>query len=160
MKAMMILSAVMGLFFGGVGFVVLLILGIHDAFYISVMGGSLFAAALFVFLVAYEKWMDNRYAKVEREIAESVFCKANGNFAMENGNVRNGNIYFCETGIICAFMEEKPYERTEIPLTEINAFETDRDNLRIILTDGKVIRVMIPVVQDVVSVLQEKGWMD
>ena len=43
----------------------------------------------------------------EKEITSPVFYKTNGNFNLGNGKVKNGNIYFCEAGIVCVSLEEK-----------------------------------------------------
>ena len=45
-------------------------------------------------------------AKLEKEIVSPIFYKTNGNFNLGNGKIKNGNIYFCEAGIVCVCLEE------------------------------------------------------
>ena len=109
MKAKVFLSAFTGFLFGLIGYFVLLLLDIDQPFQLAALSGLLFALLLFPVLVVYGNIMDKRYAKFEKEITSPIFYKTNGNFNLGNGKVKNGNVYFCEAGIVCVCLEEKPY---------------------------------------------------
>ena len=101
MKAKAILSVFMGFLFGLLGYFALLLLDIDQSFQLAVISGLLFALLLFPVLIVYGNIMDKRYTEFEKEITSPVFYKTNGNFNLGNGKVKNGNIYFCEAGIVC-----------------------------------------------------------
>ena len=100
MKVKALLSAITGFFFGLITYFLLQYLQMDDALLISGLGGFLFYILLFVFLLVYGKIMDKKYAEFEKEITSPIFYKTNGNFNLGNGKVKNGNIYFCEAGIV------------------------------------------------------------
>ena len=108
MKEKAFLSAFTGFFFTIISYFVLLWIKQQDALLISVLGGLVFFILLFLFLNVYGRIIDKRYAKFEKEISSPVFYKTNGNFTLGNGKIKNGNIYFCEAGIVCVSLEDKP----------------------------------------------------
>jgi len=125
MKAKALLSAFTGFFFGLITYFLLQYLEMDDALLISGLGGFLVYILLFVFLLVYGKIMDKKYAEFEKEITSPVFYKTNGNFNLGNGKVKNGNIYFCEAGIVCLCLDEKPYTLDEILLQDIDHYQFD-----------------------------------
>ena len=125
MKAIALLSAITGFFFGLITYFLLQYLQMDDALLISVLGGLLFYILLFVFLLVYGKIMDKKYAEFKKEITSPIFYKTNGNFNLGNGKVKNGNIYFCEAGIVCLCLDEKPYTLDEILLQDIDHYQFD-----------------------------------
>ena len=115
-------------------------------------------AALFPFLVVYEKIMDKRYAKFEKEISSPIFYKTNGNFNLGNGKVKNGNIYFCESGIVCVCLEEKPYTLDEILLKNIDHYTYALSQLNIYTNDGRLFIITVPKADVIIDLLIRKGW--
>lgn len=158
MKGKAILSAVLGFFFGMIGFFVLLFLNMDGAGLLAVLAGLLFAALLFPTLIIYEKVTSKRYAEMEQKITSPIFYKANGNFNLGMGKIKNGNIYFCEDGIVCVCMEEKPYTLDEILLRDIDRFQFDNIHLKICTKDGRTFVITLPNVKKVMEVLKEKSW--
>ncbi len=158
MKAKVLLSIITGLFFALIGYFVLLLLDIDQPFQLAAASGLLFALVLFPVLVVYGNMMDKRYAKFEKEITSPIFYKANGNFNLGHGKVKNGNIYFCEAGIICVCLEEKPYTLDEILLQDIERYQFDNIHLNIIAKDGRIFVITLPDVKKIIEVLREKGW--
>lgn len=158
MKAKIVSSAITGFFFGSMGFFVLLLLNIEHAFPLSIASGLLFALLLFPVMVIYEKILNIRYAKYEKELFSPVFYQSNGNFTLDNKKVRNGNIYFCEAGIVCVFLEEKPYTSVKILLQDIDRIQFDQFTLTIRVKDGRVFTVTLPDTQKVAEIVREKGW--
>ena len=158
MKAKAVLSVITGFFFGLIGYFVLLLLDIDQPFQLAVMSGLLSALLLFPFLVVYEKIMEKRYAKFEKEITSPIFYKANGNFNLGNGKVKNGNIYFCETGIICVCLEEKPYTLDEILLQNIDHYTYTFSELNIFTNDGRLFVITVPRADEIIDLLMRKGW--
>ena len=116
-------------------------------------------AVLFcVFFVLYQKVLDKRYAQIESEIPYPIFHKTNGNFDLGGGKIKNGNIYFCDAGIVCVSMEEKPYTLDEIPMQNIYKISFDTTHLHIHAKDGRLFKVTLPDAETVVELLKEKDW--
>ncbi|MBR2338440.1 MAG: hypothetical protein IKA63_03120 [Clostridia bacterium] len=153
------LSVASGFLFGLIGYYVLLLFDFDQPKQLATLCGLLFALALFLFLVVYGKIMDKRYAKFEKEVIVSpIFYKSNGNFNLGNGKVKNGNIYFCEAGIVCVCLEDKPYGLDEIRLQDIERYQVDNIHLRIFTNDGRVILLTTPDVAKIIEVLRQKEW--
>ncbi len=158
MKAKVILSAFAGFLFGLFGHFVLRLIDFDLSFQLAVASGLLFALLLFPFLVVYEKIVNRRYTKFEQEITSPIFYKTNGNFNLGNGKVKNGNIYFCEAGIVCVCLEEKPYTLDEILLQDIERYQFDNIHLNIFAKDGRVFVLTTPDAAKIIEVLRQKEW--
>ena len=158
MKAKITLSAICGFLFDLITYFVLRLLDIEQPFQLAALSGLLFALLLFPVLIVYGNIMDKRYAKFEKEITSSIFYKTNGNFNLGNGKVKNGNIYFCEAGIVCVCLEEKPYTLDEILLQDVERYQFDNIHLNIFAKDGRIFVITLPDVQKVIEVLRQKDW--
>lgn len=160
MKAKALLSAITGFFFGLITYFLLQYLEMDDALLISVFAGLLFYILLFVFLLVYGKIMDKKYAEFEKEITSPIFYKTNGNFNLGNGKVKNGNIYFCEAGIVCLCLDEKPYTLDEILLQDIDRYQFDDIHLSIFTKDGRLFVITLPDAKNVIKTLKGKDWIE
>ena len=160
MKAKALLSAITGFFFGLITYFLLQYLQMDDALLIAVFGGLLFYILLFVFLLVYGKVMDKKYAEFEKEITSPIFYKTNGNFNLGNGKVKNGNIYFCEAGIVCLCLDEKPYTLDEILLQDVDRYQFDDIHLNIFTKDGRLFVIALPDAKNVIKTLKEKDWIE
>ena len=160
MKAKALLSAITGFFFGLITYFLLQYWEMDYALLISVFGGLLFYILLFVFLLVYGKIMDKKYAEFEKEITSPVFYKTNGSFNLGNGKVKNGNIYFCEVGIVCLCLDEKPYTLDEILLQDIDRYQFDDIHLNIFAKDGRLFVITLPDAKNVIKILNEKDWIE
>ena len=160
MKAKALLSAITGFFFGLITYFLLQYLEMDNALLISVFAGLLFYILLFVFLLIYGKIMDKKYAEFEKEITSQIFYKTNGNFNLGNGKVKNGNIYFCEFGIVCLCLDEKPYTLDEILLQDIDRYQFDDIHLNIFAKDGRLFVITLPDAKNVIKTLNEKDWIE
>ena len=158
MKAKVFLSAFMGFFFGLIGYFVLLLLDIDQPFQLAALSSLLFALLLFPVLVVYGNIMDKRYAKFEKEITSPIFYKTNGNFNLGNGKVKNGNVYFCEDGIVCVCLEEKPYTLDEILLQNIDHYTYTFTQLNVFTNDGRLFVITVPKADEIIDLLMRKGW--
>ena len=158
MKAKAYLSAFGGFLYGFLGYFVLLFLRLDKAFQLAALGGLLFGHLLFLFLIVYGKIIEKRYEKFEKEIASPIFYKTNGNSNLGSGKVKNGNIYFCEAGIICACLEEKPYTVDEIPVQDIDRISYTPTQLNLFTKDGRMFLFTVPKVEEIVDMLMRKGW--
>ena len=158
MKAKVFLSAFTGFFFGLIGYFVLLLLDIDQPFQLAALSGLLFALLLFPVLVVYGNIMDKRYAKFEKEITSPIFYKSSGNFNLGNGKIKNGNIYFCEAGIVCVCLEEKPYTLDEILLQNIDHYTYTFTQLNIFTNDDRLFVITVPKVDEIIDILMRKGW--
>ena len=159
MKATAFVAAFGGILFALIGYFVLLLLDIDQPFQLAAICGPLFAIVLFSVLVIYQNIMDKRYAKFEKEITSPIFYKANGNFNLGNGKVKNGNIYFCEAGIVCICLEDKPYSLDEILLHDIERYQFDNVHLNIFAKDGRVFVLTTPDAAKIIEVLRQKEWL-
>lgn len=160
MKAKAILSAVTGFFLALMAYFLLLLLKTDNALWYAAFGGVLFYILLFLFLLVYEKILDKRYAEYEKEITSPILYKTNGNFTLGNGRLKNGNIYFCEAGIVCLCLEDKPYTLDEILLQDIERYHYDDTNFIIHTKDGRVFAVSLPDTQKILQVMKENGWIE
>ena len=160
MKAKALLSAITGFFFGLITYFLLQYLEMDNALLISVFAGLLFYILLFVFLLVYGKIMDKKYAEFEKEITSPIFYKTNGNFNLGNGKVKNGNIYFCEAGIVCLCLDEKPYTLDEILLQDVDRYQFDDIHLNIFTKDGRLFVITLPDAKNVIKTLKEKDWIE
>ena len=158
MKAKVFLSAFTGFLFGLIGYFVLLLLDIDQPFQLAALSGLLFALLLFPVLVVYGNIMDKRYAKFEKEITSPIFYKTSGNFNLGNGKIKNGNIYFCEAGIICVCLEEKPYTLDEILLQNIDHYTYTFSQLNVFTNDGRLFVITVPKADEIIDLLMRKGW--
>ena len=158
MKEKVFLSAFTGFLFGLIGYFVLLLLDIDQPFQLAALSGLLFALLLFPVLVVYGNIMDKRYAKFEKEITSPIFYKTNGNFNLGNTKVKNGNIYFCEAGIVCVSLEEKPYTLDEILLQNIDHYTYTFSELNVFTNDGRLFVITVPKVDEIIDLLLRKGW--
>ena len=158
MKAKAILSVFMGFLFGLLGYFALLLLDIDQSFQLAVISGLLFALLLFPVLIVYGNIMDKRYTEFEKEITSPVFYKTNGNFNLGNGKVKNGNIYFCEAGIVCVCLEEKPYTLDEILLQNIDHYTYTFSQLNVFTNDGRLFVITVPKADETIDLLIRKGW--
>ena len=158
MKAKAFLAAFGGIFFGLIAYFVLLLLDIDQPLHLAVLSGLLFALLLFPVLVVYGNIMDKRYAKFEKEITSPIFYKTNGNFNLGNGKVKNGNVYFCEDGIICVCLEEKPYTLDEILLQNIDHYTYTFSELNVFTNDERLFVITAPRADEIIDLLMRKGW--
>ena len=158
MKANVFLSAFAGFLCGLIGYFVLLLLDIDQPFQLAALSSLLFALLLFPVLVVYGNIMDKRYAKFEKEITSPIFYKTNGNFNLGNGKIKNGNIYFCEAGIVCVCLEEKPYTLDEILLQNIDHYTYTFTQLNIFTNDDRLFVITVPKVDEIIDILMRKGW--
>jgi len=158
MKAKAFLAAFGGIFFGLIGYFVLLLLEIDQPFQLAVLSGLLFALLLFPVLIVYEQVVNKRYKKFEKEILSPVFLKVNGNFYLGGSDVKNGNIYFCEGGIVCICLEDKPYTKDEILLQNIDHFRYTPTQLSIFTNDERIFVITLPQTDHIIDMLIQKGW--
>ena len=158
MSGKIFLSAFTGFLFGLMGHFVLRLTKEPQAFVLAALGGALFAILLFVYLVVHGYVIDKRYAKFEKGMTESVICKANGNIRFQNGSMKNGNLYFCETGVIFVCAESKPYLREEISLVNIAGITYALTQLNSATTDHRVFAITVPNADKIAALLAGKGW--
>ena len=158
MKVKITLSAIIGFFFGLVGYFVFRMLGDGQPFQLAALSGLLFALLLFSVLIVYGNIMDKRYAKFEKDIIPLIFYKANGNFYSGGGDIKNGNIYFCEHGIVCVCLEDKPFTKDEILLRNIDHFRYTPTQLSVFTDDERFFVISLPEIDKIIDMLIKKGW--
>lgn len=160
MGVKLLLSAGFGIFFGVSLHSLYKFMGIEISLFLTAFSMAGISILSCLFFVLYEKVMDNRYAKIEAEIPYPVFYKTNGNYDLGGGKTKNGNIYFCDAGIICVSMEKKPYTLDEILIQDIHKISYDTIHLHIHTKDGRLFKITLPDASDVVELLQQKNWVE
>ena len=146
-----------GCLFGLAGFACLAILQIDYAFLLGTVCGIFFGLMLYAYLVVHETLAQRRYTKFEKEITSPVFHKTNGNFNLGSGKVKNGNIYFCEAGIVCVSLDEKPYAVEEVLLPNIHHYSYTPTQLFIFTNDGRTFSVTTADAHRVIDLLIKKA---
>lgn len=159
MKSYALLSGFTGLIFGILGYFICLAVLPEQALLIALIAGLLTALALFPMLLLHEKTMNKKYAVFEASIQSPVFFKANGNFTMV-GRVRNGNIYFCEKGIVFAALDQSPAAVEQLLRPEIERYEFDQFHMNVFAKDGRKFLITTPDAQKILEVLKEASWID
>lgn len=114
---------------------------------------------IFPVLIYDEKKTNKMYLKLEKEIISAVFYKANGNFNLGK-SVRNGNIYFCENGIIFASFDQKPFAVEEVLLPFIERYEFDDIHMNIYTKDERKFFITTADAKEVLKVLKDKKWIE
>ncbi len=160
MKAKFILSLITALFFGGAGYILMLILKVPNALLMAMFAGLLFYILLFVFMIIYEKGVNHKYKKFEKTITSPVFYKTNGNFMLSGDVITNATIYFCDDGIIIAQLVEKPYAVEKIPLEYIKDVRYDDYGIHLVIitNDEKLYYITIENSHEAVKAILDKGW--
>ena len=127
---------------------------------LSVSAGFLFGSILFLALLVHDKWMNRKYFKFESTIQSRIFFKTSGNFNL-GGLVRNGRIYFCDDGIMCASLDESPQavEAVEtVQLQRIERYAFDHIHMNIYIDDGRVFLITTPDAPKILEILKKRDW--
>lgn len=152
------ISLLTSLSFGLLTFLLLSYIGVKDALVLSLLSALLFFPLLLICLSVSAKIQEKKYRSLEAEISSPIFYQTNGNFDLGNGEVRNGNIYFCEAGIVCTCMDQKPYALDEIPVEALHKIAFDSIHLHVYLKDGRIFRITLPDAEQVIALLRQKDW--
>lgn len=160
MMIKILFSAVFGIFFGGSLHLLFRHMGVDIELPLTLTAMTATALLSCGFFVLYQKVLDKRYAEVEAQIPYPIFYRTNGNFDLGDGKIKNGNIYFCDAGIICASMEEKPYALDEILVQDIHKISFDTIHLHIHTKDGRLFQITLPDASIVVELLKDKDWIE
>lgn len=119
--------------------------------------GILFALLLFLYMTIHEKLLNRRYAQAEERILSPVFLKTNGNFNLGNG-VKNGNLYFCEDGIVFVFLETRPYGLEVLSIDEIEQYRFDTARVESDTKDGRRYLITTAKAGFIREKLTQQGW--
>lgn len=158
MKGKILLSAITGLLFFLVAYLALRILNIGYAISLALGAGLLFGSLLLPALILYEKIMDRQYAKYEARFSAPVFYKENGAFDLGNGLTRHGKVYFCDHGIVCISLEQKPSLSEEILLEDIESCQNTAAQLRVFTKDKRIYVIVLPSATELAAQLKDRGW--
>ena len=157
MSGIMLVSIICGGIFASMLFVVLLIMNQDLAFPMAILGGAVMTLALHIIFSVLEKRRQKKYAKLEKEIKSPIFYQTEGVFHLGN-KVKNGNIYFCEEGIVLASLDEKPYACDEILISNIEKYEFGKAQMSIYTKDGRAFLISMPNAEIVLNELKSKNW--
>lgn len=158
MNVKSVLSALTACICGLMGYLVLRCLNVDHALFFAVLFALLFYLIMVPALILYKKAMLRKYASFEKQITSPIFYRTNGNFHLINGNIKNGNIYFCEAGIVCVCLEEKPHALDTILVQDIDRCVFSMTSLTIDTIDGRRFVISVPETERLKAILIEKGW--
>ena len=157
MKKYWIISAIAGAMFAAPAFLILIFIVPEIALQLSLAGGLLSMLALFSYLVIHERIVNKKFSKFEATITSPVLYKTNGSIRLGK-QVKPGNIYFCENGVVFASLEEKPFITHHLLFDDIEKWEFVFIHVNIHMKDGKIFQYQIPDVPEAQKTLEEKGW--
>lgn len=123
----------------------------------SLFLGAVFALLLYPALIWSEKRREKIYRTFEASLTTPIFYKVNGNVSLKTG-VKNGNLYFCEGGVVIALLNEKPTFLEIIPREDIAGFQFERVYLVIHTVDGYSFTVASAEVEALREILIQKNW--
>ena len=123
----------------------------------SFLAGLFFSTALFIVFQLNAKSMEKKYHQLEQRIESPIFYKANGNYNLVY-TVRNGNIYFCDDGILFAVIDGKTPILDELPIHRIDSFQFETPKLFIHTIEGDKYIITTDKVHEIRTALIEKGW--
>lgn len=159
MRAIILLSAMIGVMVAIPTLIILLFILPEYALQISLLAGCFAFILMSIFLAIHSVLDKRKYAKFESKIKTPVFCKANGIFRFDK-KVRNGNVYFCEEGvIIISLLDEKPYIREVLLLSDVEKLSVEGFFLLILMKDGTSYSATISTAAELETSLAEHGWM-
>ena len=156
MSVIAVLSSVLGFFFGLTAFIILYLTGTEDAALLALFGGLGFTLLVWPLMAFDIRRTDKRYEEFEKELSSPVLLKANGNFHLGGGKVRNGNIYLCEAGFACVCLDEKPFTLDEILFQDIELYRyDDKFHLHIVKKDGEMFVITSADVPAIIDMLRK-----
>ena len=157
MSPTMLLTWIIGVVAAIPTYIILSLLQVDRPFTWTVLGASALMLVLYPILRLSVYRTDKRYAAFEAGFQSPFFHRMNANIKMGK-SVRNGNLYFCEQGIILASLDEKPVLVEELPRDSIQRFTFDEIHMEIYVNDGRVFRLTSPEIQETYNALQSKNW--
>ena len=160
MKIKLILCAMIAGPFALCTYLICSFLSPENALLLAVLAGALMTLGCFTYFLIFEKRMAKSYARAERRIPSPVFYRTVGNFDLGRRGIRNGNIYFCEDGIMLLSLDTKPHLAEWVPKSEILSYESDIIHLTIRRRDGGVYLIAIPDAQRLTQILKETEWLN
>lgn len=159
MMTQLLLSAAFGIPFGGALYLIYQVMGVNIGFPLMIFAMVFSAALCFLFMILYQKILNRRYANLEAQIPYPIFYRTNGNFDLGSG-IKNGNLYFCDAGIVCVSMEKKPYTLDEILVQDISMIRFDAIHLHIHTRDGRFFKITTADAPIVIELLKERNWVE
>ena len=155
MKGKIFVSVLCGVIAGVLTLVAGLIFWPAHALLISLLVLSVAALLLHTFMSIIEHRMNKLYAELEKNITSPIFFKTNGNFDLGDG-VLNGNIYFCDAGIVFASVDQKPYLMQHVSADNIFRYEFEDIYMHLYTKDGKQYDITLADIPEVRAALQGK----
>ena len=157
MSPTMLLTWIVGAVAAIPTYIILSLVHVARPFPWTLLGVSAFMLILYPVLRLSIYRTDKRYAAFEAGFTAPFFHRMNANIKLGK-HMRNGNLYFCENGIIMASLDEKPTLVEELPRDSIARFTFDEIHMEIHLRDGRVFRLTSPEIQETYAALQAKNW--
>ena len=158
MKGFSGISALGAVLFGAGSYLVLSVLQIEDALLYALVAAALFFLILSAVLRTSLAKKNQQFKQLEQQLQLQYFHKTKGDFDDGKADVKSGNIYFCESGIFCLNLNEKPYGLDRIEKEQIARIDADDVHLRIMTWDGRRYILTLSGAQAVRHLLQTRSW--
>jgi len=135
------------------------IMDVEKSFAWALLTGVVFTMLLYIVLSISKRYRDRKYTEFEKNIQSPVICQADANFAIGNGKIKNGKVYFCEAGVACVcILSKKNAAIDQIPQSKIDRIEMDNVNIHIYTKDEKHYIIITPEVPRIAQELRKNGW--
>ena len=158
MKGITGLSTLGALLLGAVAYLFLSFLQIDDALLYALLAAALFFLALSAVLRVSLAKKSKKFRQIEEQLQLQYFHRSNGNFHPGNASTKAGNIYFCDNGIFCLSLDEKPYTLDVIEKDSIARIDAEDNHMRIMTEDGRRYIITLPDAQTIYRLLRDRGW--
>lgn len=157
MTPYMLLTLITGVIASIPTYIVLRLLHISDAALWTVIAACGFMLVLYPLLRLAGHRTNKKYAAFEAGFKAPFFHRMNANIKF-GGTLRNGNLYFCESGIIMASLDERPTLIEELPLEQIERFTFADVHMEIHVRDGRVFRLTSSEIAETHAALKARKW--
>lgn len=146
-----------GVLFGFAIYLILLRIN-EELWYLSIVAGAALAAILVAYLLGYNKFVTQRYAKAIGELGYEVKFQCVGNFTSEYGK-KTGQIYYCGERIVLLGLDRKPHVMIEVHKDDVESYSIPRTvQLDIYLKDGTCQTIHSTDVGVIGNLMKKKHW--
>ena len=126
---------------------------------LAALMGVVFTMLLYIVLSISKRYREKKYKEFEQNIQSPIICRADANFAIGKGKVRNGKVYFCQAGIACVcILSNKNAAIDQIHKESIDRIEMDSVNIHVYTKDEKHYIIITPEVPRIAQELRKAGW--
>ena len=157
MSPYMVLPLVTGAITAIPAYIVFRLLHFDHPFLWTVIAACGFMLILYPILRISGHRPNQKYAAFEAAFKAPFFHRMNANIKF-GSSLRNGNLYFCDSCIVLASLDEKPTLIEELPLEQIERFTFDDIHMEIHVRDGRIFRLTSSEIEETRKALKARKW--